>query len=334
MKFYIVILVFLTLVFAGTEGLKMNLILDRDTVYVADPNFSLFLTIKNTSQSIKKVLDVSSYQKVELAKDRGDSLKVIIVSQTGETLKPTYQQWLDFPPPFPDYLIPLSPNESIVTLLYSGFSLITYYGGSLKNSIGKLYKWPIKGLSSGVYRMSVTWRDLSSNEIRLVIKNPEGKLAEAFDLYLEAWSQIKVPKINKKLSAEEKLKYVIERLSEFVFKFENKDYNLDPYAPLAFDLLYRTLLNYEVYYEALLKKPHFISSLEIFKKIVENYPNSRVAKWRIAGPSLNKKFNFQSEEEYHNYLKYIIEKYPSTLISKEADRILKNTKKSEEKIEP
>lgn len=326
MNFILTTLFLISFGFTGTEGLKMDLILDRDTVYVADPNFSIFLTIRNTFQSSKKVLDVSSYEKMELAKDRGDGLKDIIVSQTGETLNLTLEQWIDYPAPFPDYLVTLSPNESIVTLLHSGLHLTSYYGGGLKNSMGKLYDWPVRGLSPGVYRIKAVWRDFSSNEVKLVVKNPGGKLAEAYDLYLEAWSQSQTvdSKTQEKPSVEEKIQGEIERLSATIFKFENKDYNLDPYAPMTFDLLYHKLK----IYTALLKKPPKISSAVVFKKIVENYPNSQVAKWRIARPSLDKKLVFQSEEEYQNYLKYLTERYPGTLVGNEAKRIIESKKEN------
>jgi hypothetical protein len=319
MKLILITLLFFIIFNIGvSEDLSMILSIDRDTVYVADPLFSISLTIKNISTKPQKVINTI---RRNIAKEKGDGLKEIIISPIGETLSLTLETWEDYFDMQPEYLVSLSPGKSLVTELYDGGSLYYCYGiGRLINSAGKQYKLPVAGFPAGTYRIKVIWRNVASNELMLTFIQPKGNMAKAYDLYLEALYQLleEPAQEEKGLSQEEYFRNRIQRSIAVIAQLE-KNYNFEPYASLAYHQL---LLNTPGWLNEFKDLLNIISPLQIYTKIMENYPNSRTAEWHLRRPYIGKKGVFQSKEEYHSFLRTMVERFPNTLAGRTAKQEL------------
>jgi hypothetical protein len=284
-KYFVLSLIAFSFYFA--EGLEFFLSLEKDTVYICE-DIETRLVVKNLSKKPQKMLKPDELQV---------NLRILIVAPSGDTLINLFpRSRLTFGSKF----LMLQPNDSIVSSLdelYYHFSL------PLRSSTGIVYNGvPGIGLPPGTYHMKVQWEKILSNVVEFTIKQPEGKLVEAYDLYLEAFA-INRPKAYVVLPhfATDEEKDKIKQLKKIVTELEknNNENLLEPYGPKIYDLLIREFFCAERDSEGLVNS----------KFLIENFPNSKLSKWWLFSGVLR----LESEDVSNDYLKYLTEKFPNTI---------------------
>jgi hypothetical protein len=302
-----IILIFLSTISLNfAKDLEFFLSFEKETVYVCE-DVEARLVAKNLSKKQLK-LETDEWE---------DNLRIIVVAPSGNTLPNLFPHWGD---DFQNKYLTLQPKDSLVRILgelYESFSL------PLQSSTGIVYNgFPGIGLPPGTYQMKVRWGKILSNVVEFTVKQPEGKLVKAYDLYLEAFA-VEFPEtrnFTKNHYIKADLKNIIPQLKKIVTELgkNNYEYLLEPYGPKTYSFLISELFCAGRDSEGLASS----------KFLIENFPNSKSAKWWLFSGTLRKK----TKDFFNNdFLQYINEKFPNTLVGEEAHRILESKKEKPEK---
>jgi len=176
----------------------------------------------------------------------------------------------------------------------------------------------------GMYRISASWRNYSSNEIHFTVKEPKGNLLKAYNLYKEA--------INKP---------DFKKYREIMEEFKKKKTSIEPYFVLTHQALAEAI--YQTYWHMLEIKDTLLAFQELKlvqeeqKKLVEEHPNTYIAQrmllWRRIGTRMGAfpKWTAENDTNYISWLQSLTSKYPKTLVGNEAKRILESKKEKSER---
>lgn len=331
------IIVFSLILFLGSltaQPIKLTLTIKGassigDTFLLDEPIYTI-LTAKNVSSQNQKIVDFrykDTPKQVFLERQ--------LISEDGKILYylpgGLHINYGLNPPKEEGYLINLSPGESLVAEI--GELLYDYTLSAVVPGIHKIVP--------GRYRLSVKWRNIVSNEVQFVVVEPKNDLAKAYSLYKEAipvYESIfvftKAPKTKaERLENMKKLdEQVVRRLRNILAEFKKKKIAIEPYFVLAHELFV-----YAIYTKMWAERAvDSTKALEIFeelhnehKKLVEEHPNTyfaqRILRRRVIGNFIGwvfPKWKGEDDVNYLTWLQSLTERYPETLVSNEAKRIL------------